>query len=144
MSTIHPYGKYFFMKNKDPYNYVLNKDFFFYAILAVYVFFFWVIASIYENYNYFMEVSTTGQAIAIVNNIVMGLVGFLILISLINPNSPQIYPLGGIIFILFLINISLLVFSFDIREISPYFESDPIALSLAFLISYTFISYYLC
>lgn len=144
MSTVHPYGKYFFMKNKDPYNYVLNKDFFFYAILAVYLFFFWLIVSIYENYDWLMEVSSTGQAIAIINNIVLALVGFLIFISLINPNSPQIYPLGGIIFILFLVNISLLIFTFDIREISPYFESDPIALSQAFLISYAFISYYLC
>lgn len=144
MSTLHPYGKYFFMKNKDPYNYVLNKDFFFYAILATYIFFFWVITAIYENYNWLMEVSSTGQVIAIINNIVLGFVVFLIFVSLINPNSPQIYPLGGIIFILFLVNISLLIFTFDIREISPYFEKDPIALSFAFLITYSFVNYYLC
>ena len=144
MSTIHPYGKYFFMKNKDPYNYVLNKDFFFYAILAVYLFFFWTIAAIYENYNYLMEVSTTGQTIAVINNIVIAMVGFLIFISLINPNSPQIYPLGGIIYILFLVNVALIIFTFDLREIDPFYEKDPVAVGLSFLIAYSFVSYYLC
>jgi uncharacterized protein YacL len=144
MTTVHPYGKYFFMTNKDPYNYVLNRDFFFYIIVSIYVMFFWVIASVYENMDYLNDANDVGQVITVLNNIITALTGFLILVSVFNPNNPHVYPLGGIIFILFLIMLGLIIFTFDRREVSPFFENDIVSLSMTFLLLYSFVSYYIC
>jgi TRAP-type uncharacterized transport system fused permease subunit len=139
------YNDWFKLKNRDPYNYVNNKDFFFYAIIASHIFFFWFIASIFDNYEHiYYNYGDWGKAITIINDIVIGLIGFLILIYIFNRESNQIYPLLGIIFILYLINMAMVIFTFDRQEIDPRYEKDPTYIAYSFLISYAFVSYFIC
>lgn len=139
------YDSYFKLKNRDPYNYVNNKDFFLYSILAVQIFFFWFIASIFQNYEYiYYNYGDIGKTITILNDIIIGAIAFLIFIYFINKESPQIYPLLGIIFILYLINISLVIFTFDRQEIDSRYERDPCSIAYSFLIIYAFVSYFIC
>ena len=139
------YNEWFKLKNRDPTNYVINKDFFFYAILASHVFFFWFIATIFENYEHiYHNYGDWGKAITIINDIVIGMIGFLFLIFIFDRNSTQIYPLLGIIFILYLINMGMVIFTFDRQEIDPRFERDPTYIAYSFLISYAFVSYFMC
>ena len=139
------YDSWFKLKNRDPYNYVNNKDFLFYAILASHVFFFWFIATIFENYDHLRDnYGDQGNAITIINDVIIGGIGFLFLLWLINKNSEQIFSLLGIIFILYLVNIGLVVFNFDRNEIDPRYEKDPCYIAYSFLISYAFASYFIC
>jgi len=139
------YDSWFKLKNRDIRNYVVNKDFFLYAILASQIFAVWFLATIFENYTY---ISTSygdwGKAITILNDIVIGLVGFLILIYLFNKESTQVFPLLGIVFILFLISMAMVIFTFDRNEIDPRFEKDPVNIAYCFLIAYSFVNYFIC
>lgn len=139
------YDGWFRLKNRDPLNYVNNMEYFFYAILACQVFAIWFIASIFVNYEHiYNNYGDWGKAITILNDIVIGLIGLLILIYFFNTKSNQIYPLLGIVFILFLINMGMVIFSFDRHEIDPRFEKDPCYIAYMFLLTYSFVSYYIC
>jgi hypothetical protein len=139
------YDEWFKMKNRDPFNYVNNKDFFFYAILSCQIFFFWFISTIFVNYEHiYNNYGDWGKAITILNDIVIGMIGFLILIYFFNRESTQIYPLLGIIFIIYLINMGMVIFTFDRHEIDPRFEKDPCYIAYAFLLSYAFVNYFIC
>ena len=139
------YDEWFKIKNRDPFNYVNNKDFFFYAILASQIFGIWFIATIFVNYEHiYNNYGDWGKAITIINDIVIGMIGFLILIYFFNNGSTQLYPLLGIIFILYLINMGMVIFTFDRHEIDPRFEKDPCYIAYAFLISYAFVNYFIC
>ncbi len=72
------------------------------------------------------------------------MIAFLFLISVFNRESPQIYQLLGIIFILYLVNMGLVIFTFDRQEIDPRFEKDPCTIAYAFLLSYSFVNYFIC
>ena len=139
------FDKWFKLKNRDPFNYVNNMEYFFYAILFVHVTFIWFIATIFDNYEHIHNnYGDWGKAITIINDIVIGMIGFLILIYLFNPQSKQIYPLLGIVFILYLINMGMVLYSFDRQEIDARFEKDPVNIAFMFLLSYAFVSYYIC
>lgn len=139
------YDSWFKLKNRDPLNYVNNRDFLFYGILATHVFFIWFIATIFENYEHiYHNYGDWGRAITIINDIVIGLIGFLILIWIFDKTSKQIYPLLGIIFILYLVNIAMVIFTFDRHEIDARYEKDPCYIAYSFLISYAFVSYFIC
>jgi hypothetical protein len=139
------YDGWFKLKNRDPLNYVNNMDYFFYAILFLHITFFWFIATIFDNYEHiYYNYGDWGKAITILNDIVIGLVGLLILTYLFNPKSKQIYSLLGIVFVLYLINMGMVIFSFDRHEIDPRFEKDPCYVAYMFLLSYAFVSYYIC
>lgn len=139
------YDSWFKLKNRDPFNYVNNKDFLFYAIIASHVFFLWFIATIFENYQDLIDRhGDLGQAITIINDIVIGLVGFLIIIWFFDGNSTQIYPLLGITFILYLVNVGLVIFNFDNNEIDGDYHKDPVRVANSFLLAYAFASYFIC
>ena len=139
------YDSWFKLKNRDPFNYVNNKDFLFYGILASHVFFIWFIATVFENYEHiYHNYGDWGKAITIINDIVIGLIGFLLLLWIFDRKSTQIYPLLGIIFILYLVNLSMVIFTFDRHEIDPRYERDPTYIAYSFLISYAFVSYFIC
>ena len=142
-NSIH--DPWFKLKNRDPYNYVNNKDFLFYSILAVQVFFLWFIATIFENYEHiYNNYGDIGKSITIINDVIMGLIGFLILVYFLNKQSTQFYPLLGIIFVLYLVNMGLVIYTFDRQEIDPRFEKDPCTIAYAFLLSYCFVIYFIC
>lgn len=139
------YDNYFKLKNRDPHNYVVNKDFFFYAIIASNILFLWFIGTIFENYEYlYTHYGDTGKAVTILNDIIIGLIALLIVFYLINKGSNHIYQLLGIIFLLFLINLGIIIFNFDRNEIDPRYERDPVYIGYTFLIIYAFVSYYIC
>lgn len=139
------YDSWFKLKNRDPFNYVNNMDYFFYAILATQVFAVWFIATIFDNYEHiYHNYGDMGKTITILNDIVIGLVGLLIIIAITNRKSQQIYPLLGIVFILYLVNMGLVIYTFDRQEIDPRFEKDPCNIAYAFLLSYAFVSYFIC
>jgi len=139
------YDSWFKLKNRDPFNYVNNKDFLFYAIVASHVFFIWFIATVFENYQDFIDHhGDLGQAITLLNDIVIGAIGFLLLLWIFNRNSTQIYPLLGIIFILYLVNVGLVIFNFEKNEIDEHYSKDPVRIANSFLIAYAFVSYFIC
>ena len=142
MSSERPYSGYFHLTNKDPHNYVLYKDFFFYSVIAVYIFYFWLLITVLMNHEE-LERTDYGTTILVFNIII--LVGtFLILaISFFNrENFP--YSLAGIIFLLLLIEIILLVYYFDKKDLDPDYVKDPTSVAITFLIVYAFVSYFDC
>ena len=46
-----PLNNIFYLTNRDPNNYVLYKDIFIYSILGIYLFLFWYLISVLENYD---------------------------------------------------------------------------------------------
>ena len=58
--------------------------------------------------------------------------------------SKKEYPSSwaGIVFILLLISMGMCLFTRDFRELDANFEKDPSRLAAAFLLSYTFVSYF--
>lgn len=138
------YDTWFKLKNRDPLNYVNNKDLLFYGVLAVHVFFIWFIASIFDNYDYLDTYNDIGKTVVILNNIVIASIGLLILIWLFNKNNNQIYSLLGIMFILYLVSMFLVIFNFDKGEIDSEFHKDPVAIAYSFLLIYSFVNYFIC
>jgi len=135
----HPYAKYFFLRNRDPYNDVLYKDFYLYSIFMIYIFYFWYIVATMENHEYLL-MSTKGTAIYYITGFVAGLTLLLLMIMFIQKNYPN--NLAGIVFILLIISMSICLFTFDLYQIDPRFEKDPSSLAAAFLITYSFVSYF--
>ena len=136
----NPNTRYFFLRNRDPKNQVLHKDFYLYSILMIYIFYFWYIVSVFENEE-FLDRSNYGKAIFGITTAVAAGTGLVILSMIFNQYK---YPndLAGIVFILLLISMGITLFNFDLREIDPRFERDPSSLSAAFLIAYSFVSYF--
>jgi len=137
-----PYTDYFQMKNRDPFNYVLFKDFYFYSILAIYVFFFWFLASVLLHYDQ-LERTDYGTTIIVFN--IMVLVGTFIVLGLAFINRDNFpYPLAGIIFMLFLIELAILFYYFDKRDLNSDYAKDPVSVAITFLLLYTFVGYFTC
>ena len=135
-----PYSKYFIMRNKDNKNYVLYKDFYFYSIIAIYIFYFWYLITVIMHYKDF-DKKIEGKAIVALAILV--LVGtFLILtISFFSPNNYP-YSMAGIIFLIFIIDLALLFWYYDKTEIDGDYSQDPVSIAITFLLTYTFVSYF--
>ena len=137
-----PYSSYFQMTNKDPANYVLFKDFYFYSILANYVFYFWFLISVLLHYDDFTR--TDYGTVVVVFDIIV-IVGTFIVLALSVVNKDRFpYPLAGIIFILLLIEFAVLFFYYDKRDLDPEYARDPVSIGISFLLAYAFVSYFTC
>lgn len=137
-----PYSSYFQMTNKDPSNYVLFKDFYFYSILATYVFYFWFLISVLLHYD---DLKTVDYGNAIIVFDIIVIVGTFIVLGLSMVNKDRFpYPLAGIVFILLLIEFALLFYYYDKRDLDPEYSKDPVSIGITFLLAYTFVSYFTC
>jgi len=137
-----PYSSYFQMTNKDPTNYVLFKDFYFYSILANYLFYFWFLVSVLLHYDDFKR--TDYGTVVVVFDIIV-IVGTFIVLALSVVNKDRFpYPLAGIIFILLLIELAVLFFYYDKRDLDPEYARDPVSIGISFLLAYAFVSYFTC
>jgi fatty acid desaturase len=137
-----PYSDYFKLRNKDPSNYVLFKDFYLYSIIAIYVFYFWFLSSTLLHYDN-LKRNDHGMAIIILSIIV--LIGTFIVLSLGFINNKRFpYELTGIVFLLFLINLSLVLYYYDKRDLDADYSQDPVSIGITFLILYAFVSYFTC
>ena len=117
-----PYSSYFQMTNKDPSNYVLFKDFYFYSILANYVFYFWFLVSVLLHYDDFTR--TDYGTVVVVFDIIV-IVGTFIVLALSVVNKDRFpYPLAGIIFILLLVELAVLFFYYDKRDLDPEYATS--------------------
>tara|TARA_R110001632_G_scaffold5171_4_gene21111 strand:+ start:789 stop:1181 length:393 start_codon:yes stop_codon:yes gene_type:complete len=130
------------MTNKDPSNYVLFKDFYFYSILANYVFYFWFLVSVLLHYDDFTR--TDYGTVVVVFDIIV-IVGTFIVLALSVVNKDRFpYPLAGIIFILLLVELAVLFFYYDKRDLDPEYARDPVSIGISFLLAYAFVSYFTC
>lgn len=137
-----PYSSYFQMTNKDPSNYVLFKDFYFYSILATYVFYFWFLISTLIHYD---DLKTTDQGLTIIVFSIIIIVGTFIVLGLSMVNKDRFpYPLAGIVFILLLIEFAILFYYYDKRDLDPDYSRDPVSIGISFLLAYAFVSYFTC
>jgi len=137
-----PYSSYFQMTNKDPSNYVLFKDFYFYSILATYVFYFWFLISTLIHYD---DLKTTDQGLTIIVFSIIIIVGTFIVLGLSMVNKDRFpYPLAGIVFILLLIEFAILFYYYDKRDLDPEYSRDPVSIGISFLLAYAFVSYFTC
>ncbi len=137
-----PYSSYFQMTNKDPSNYVLFKDFYFYSILANYVFYFWFLISVLLHYDD-LKKNEYGNTIIVFDIIVI--IGTFIVLALSVINKDRFpYPLAGIVFILLLIEFAILFYYYDKRDLDPEYSKDPVSIGITFLLTYTFVSYFTC
>ena len=137
-----PYSRYFKLRNKDPNNYVLFKDFYFYSIIAIYVFYFWFLASTLINYDK-LEHNEHGTIIIVLSIIILVGTFIVLLLGFIN-NKKFPYELSGIVFILFLVNIALVLYHYDKRDLDADYSQDPVSIGITFLILYAFVSYFTC
>lgn len=142
MDKDHSYAKYFHLRNKDPKNYVLYKDFYFYSILAIYVFFFWLISTVIMNTDTLKRTSA-GTAVLVFNYIVLGGVGLLFLLGFLNRDTFP-YSMAGIIFLLFIIELAVLLYHYDKRDLDSDYSKDPVSIAITFLLLYAFVSYFTC
>ncbi len=141
-TTRYPYTGLFFLKNKDPDNYVLHKDFLFYSILSLYLFLVWYLVTMFMNYDFIAKTNEGSiswyfaviSAFSLVTVFTMSLYG----------KIPNVYPLLGLGFSLLLVSMSVLIFNYQKNEIDRGFENDPVQLSYMFLILYSFISFFIC
>jgi hypothetical protein len=130
------------MTNKDPSNYVLFKDFYFYSILATYVFYFWFLISTLIHYD---DLKTTDQGLTIIVFSIIIIVGTFIVLGLSMVNKDRFpYPLAGIVFILLLIEFAILFYYYDKRDLDPEYSRDPVSIGISFLLAYAFVSYFTC
>lgn len=137
----YPYAALFFLKNQDPYNYVLYKDFFFYSIIAVYLFLVWYYVTVFMNYNFMTRTNEGGVAwyFALFSAVSMFLVGTVGMMY----TTKNFYPLLGLGFSLVLISVALTIFTFQMNEIDRGFENDPVQLGTIFLVLYSFVSFFI-
>ena len=136
-----PINNIFLLTNRDPSNYVLYKDSFVYAVISLYVFLFWYIVSVLDNWDK-LSLDETGEAILYLTILVSaGL--FIMLVSVLFKYEYP-YSLGGIIFILLLISIGLVIFSYQTNELHTEYTKDPVRLGITFLLVYSFVSYFIC
>ena len=137
-----PYSAYFQMTNKDPTNYVLFKDFYFYSIIANYLFYFWFLISVLLHYDQFKR---TDEGNVIISFDIIVLVGTFIILALSLVNKDKFpYPLAGIIFIIFLVELALILYYYDKKDLDAYYARDPVSIAITFLLTYAFVSYFTC
>jgi hypothetical protein len=136
------YAQYFQLRNRDPSNYVLYKDFYFYSIIAIYIFYFWFLITVFINAEN-LERTNEGMLIIALNYIVLIGTVVVLLLGFINKERFP-YPLAGIIFIVFLAELASLVAFFDKKDLDPSYEKDPVTIAFTFLILYAFVSYFTC
>lgn len=137
------YGKFFFLRNQDPGNNVLYKDFYFYSIIMIYVFYFWYIVAVLDNEEHLNSTYSSNYGKVIFYLTLLVSIGTSLILFYMTFTKNE-YPSSwaGIVFILLLISMGLCLFTFDRKELDPKFEKDPTSLAAAFLLSYTFVSYF--
>lgn len=138
--SVGPYTNLFVLRNRDPRNDVLYKEFYLYSILMIYVFFFWYIVSVLDNYEYLVR-TEKGTAIYYLTGFVAGCTLIAIALYYIQNKYPS--SLFGIVFVLLLISMGICLFTFDVKQIDPRFEQDPSSLAISFLLAYSFVSYFI-
>jgi hypothetical protein len=141
----HPYSRLFFLKNRDPSNYVLSRDFFFYSIVALYLFLLWYYALVFKNYN-FLSRTDEGNSVwylTLFSSVILLMVFSLSYLSPVKSIGNSIYPLLGLGYSLLLVSMIVLIYHFDKNEIDRGFEYDPVQISFAFLSTYSFVSFFL-
>ena len=73
------------------------------------------------------------------------IVGTFIVLALSVVNKDRFpYPLAGIIFILLLVELAVLFFYYDKRDLDPEYARDPVSIGISFLLAYAFVSYFTC
>ena len=92
-----------------------------------------------ENHEYLL-MSNKGTAIYYITGFVAGLTLLLLIFMVTQKTYPN--NLAGIVFILLLISMGICIYTFDFYQIDPRFERDPSALAGAFLLAYSFVSYF--
>ena len=137
----YPYSGIFFLKNHDPNNYVLHKDFLFYSILSLYLFLLWYYVNVFRNYDFMVKTNEGGISwyFAVISLAALSGVLFLSLTRRIN----NVYPILGLGYSLLLISMAVLMFNYEKNEIDRGFENDPVQLAYIFLILYSFISFFI-
>jgi hypothetical protein len=138
----YPYSGIFFLKNHDPSNYVLHKDFIFYSILSLYLFLTWYYVNIFRNYDFMIKTNEGGISwyFSVISLTALATVFFLSFTQRIN----NIYPLLGLGYSLLLLSMAILIFNYEKNEIDRGFENDPVQLAYIFMILYSFISFFIC
>ena len=137
-----PYNEYFILTNSDPYNYVLYKDFFYYAIISIYIFLIWYFVTVFKNYEA-MKITDIGEG-AWWLTVVAGIGFLMVFFALLTNRDTYPYSLAGLAFVILLSSMGIIIFNFDRNEIDKGFENDPTQLSYAFLLVYSFVSYFIC
>lgn len=135
-----PYTNLFVLRNRDPTNDVLYKEFYLYSIMMIYVFFFWYIVSVLDNYDYLVR-TEKGTAVYYLTGFVAGCTLIAIMLYYLQNKYPS--SLFGIVFVLLLISMGICLFTFDVKQIDPRFEQDPSSLAVSFLLAYSFVSYFI-
>lgn len=138
----YPYSGIFFLKNHDPNNYVLKKDFLFYSILSLYLFLFWYYVNVFRNYDFLIR-SDEGGVAWYFSVISLGALMAVLGLSFFK-RIQNIYPLLGLGYSLLLVSIAVLIFNYEKNEIDRGFENDPVQLAYIFLVLYSFISFFIC
>lgn len=136
------YGEFFFLRNRDPGNNVLYKDFYFYSIIMIYVFYFWYIVAVLDNEEQLTQLNSTSGEVIFYLTLLVSIGTSLILCYMTLSKKEYPSSWAGIVFILLLISMGMCLFTRDFRELDANFEKDPSRLAAAFLLSYTFVSYF--
>ncbi len=141
----HPYSRIFFLKNRDPANYVLSKDFFFWSIIALYIFLFWYYVLIFKNYDFLNRVTPHNNEGGVIwyFSLVSAVCLFFVMMFGYYQKMKNIYPLLGMGYSLLLTSMGVLIFNFNANEIERGFEHDPVQITYIFLLLYAFISFFL-
>ena len=141
----HPYSRIFYLKNRDPANYVLSKDFFFWSIISLYVFLLWYYVLVLKDYDYFERITKhTNEGLviwylALISAVCLGIVALFGYYQ----KAKGIYPLLGLGYSLLLTSMTVLVYTFRTNEIDRGFPNDPVQITYAFLLLYSFVSFFL-
>lgn len=137
----HPYSRIFFLKNRDPSNYILSRDFFFWSIIALYLFLIWYYVLIFKNYEFLNMINEGGVVwyFSLVSAIALFTVTMYGFYQKIN----NVYPLLGLGFSLLLMSMVVLVFNYQKNEIDRGFEHDPVQIAYVFLVLYAFVAFFL-
>lgn len=136
------------IKNRDSKNYVLTNGYFPYFVMAKYIFFFWFIVTIFieENYEYLTNAGNRddiGRSIISLTLAMVALVFFIPVNYFFNQKQAP-YPLIGIVFLLMLIILGLLFFTYDVNEINGKYEKNPYKIGLTFILLYAFVMFFEC
>jgi len=137
----YPYGGLFFLKNKDPNNYILHREFFFYSILALYLFMLWYLANIFKNYDFLIR-TNEGGVVWYFSVFSFAALMMVLAVSIFYA-SQNVYPLLGLGYSLLLVGMAVLLFNYQKNEIDRGFEHDPVQNAYIFLILYAFVSFFI-
>lgn len=141
----HPYSRMFYLKNRDPANYVLSKDFFFWSIVSLYLFLIWYYVLIFKNYDFLNQGTTLNNEGGLVwyFSLVSAVCLFFVVVYGYYQKMKNVYPLLGFGFSLLLTSMGLLIFNFRSNEVDRGYENDPVQIAYTFLLLYAFISFFL-